>query len=763
MSNSTTRFTLVAAALRNGGGIGVNNCLPWRIPGDMTFFQKVTTWLGRGSSQPFTHNTEHGDATSPLNVVIMGRKTWDSIPARFRPLKGRLNIVLSRQSRLRDAIRSSSIHDSPAYSFPTLESALAYLQSIPHSAIFIIGGAQLYANCITHHQCERILLTAVDPPNPIECDAFFPEIPSDLFRLASGREFANVVGQEYPDGIRAENGYGYEFQMWVRRDDERQRTARAPSELPVDLATCSSDRAHGRTSRHPFPDPSVSAITPASQTPHGASYSLSNSHPLLSLQIDPSLVWHPSDMSVPSTILPNDLLLLGGANAPPEGAYTPLFTPEKSEQSFRTARSSAGKSGIPSPSGSDHRREESTPWEGFNSTLGSTPSERAARSDSSRRDHDGDRTVTCESNSVYDSLMMRVQEVLMLEDQESADEEVVVDPETSLLQKVHEILQGGEGVTIVGMREGAVAQRRSNQQPIALDVSGHRDHSARRDNDQGDEQQDDFPHSDPLPGQTNIDFSLADGTMAMSDVAAAVHAKTTVRSRQPTRYGEWNALRELGGTRRDVGGRPVVGGLAGAPPPPVRGTVRERPVDPSIWVPRIEYESFVSNGGEDSVAEHELAPILAKYAAITAAGRRQPSLYQHSKQVLHQNHVGQRSAGPAGQFPPHEIHRPTSLSSDEEDYDSYTAPPSAINLTNMDSTTFADQLSLASMEYMKRYGLAGAGGSGAQSEKLGKEAAGTNASVQRLRSVQREQLSKVLDVERIRRLPKLGMPGPRRG
>lgn len=93
-------LTLIVAALSNGG-IGQNGSLPWRIPGDMRYFQLVTSFMGRRPGSAYPLPADQAGSTSdlaPLNVVIMGRKTWDSIPPKFRPLKDRLNVVLSRNN-----------------------------------------------------------------------------------------------------------------------------------------------------------------------------------------------------------------------------------------------------------------------------------------------------------------------------------------------------------------------------------------------------------------------------------------------------------------------------------------------------------------------------------------------------------------------------------------------------------------------------------------------------------------------------------------
>ena len=84
MSNDPTvmKFTVIVAATLNNG-IGAGSKLPWRLPLEMSYFAKTTT----GKAQP-------------MNAVVMGRKTWDSIPEKFRPLKDRINVVISRQKEL---------------------------------------------------------------------------------------------------------------------------------------------------------------------------------------------------------------------------------------------------------------------------------------------------------------------------------------------------------------------------------------------------------------------------------------------------------------------------------------------------------------------------------------------------------------------------------------------------------------------------------------------------------------------------------------
>ncbi len=82
-------LNLIVATAKEHQGIGINGQLPWRLSKDMKFFQKATTTLKIGN------RSGNQDVS---NVVIMGRRTWESIPAKFRPLPNRTNVVLSRNT-----------------------------------------------------------------------------------------------------------------------------------------------------------------------------------------------------------------------------------------------------------------------------------------------------------------------------------------------------------------------------------------------------------------------------------------------------------------------------------------------------------------------------------------------------------------------------------------------------------------------------------------------------------------------------------------
>eukprot|EP01043_Picozoa_sp_COSAG02_P013258 COSAG02_NODE_527_length_20704_cov_120.745462_10_plen_104_part_00 len=74
-------LSVIVAASRGSWGIGKDGGIPWQLPGDMAHFRKVTLETVDPERQ---------------NAVVMGRRTWESIPPKFRPLAGRINIVLTR-------------------------------------------------------------------------------------------------------------------------------------------------------------------------------------------------------------------------------------------------------------------------------------------------------------------------------------------------------------------------------------------------------------------------------------------------------------------------------------------------------------------------------------------------------------------------------------------------------------------------------------------------------------------------------------------
>lgn len=147
----------------------------------------------------------------------MGRKTWDSIPDKFRPLKNRLNIVITRS-----AASAPATTQPPDVSQPirvsSLEQALHFAQAQPLvGRVFVIGGAQIYDAALKLPAAGRVLLTSIQ--RDFECDTFFQKIDGDgRWRRASVGEHASWTGEknEVVEAEHEEAGTRYEFQMWER-------------------------------------------------------------------------------------------------------------------------------------------------------------------------------------------------------------------------------------------------------------------------------------------------------------------------------------------------------------------------------------------------------------------------------------------------------------------------------------------------------------------------------------------------------------------
>lgn len=154
----------------------------------------------------------------------MGRKTWESIPPKFRPLKDRLNIVISRSHPDTYPPDTATTTTPEAIRLSSLEAVVKYLgeTSSSHSSskVFIIGGGEIYAAALQLREARRVLLTSV--LTDFECDTFFPDItaPGSGWERQSKEAHDAWVGEDVPAGEQEEGPEGtrYEFQMWERKD-----------------------------------------------------------------------------------------------------------------------------------------------------------------------------------------------------------------------------------------------------------------------------------------------------------------------------------------------------------------------------------------------------------------------------------------------------------------------------------------------------------------------------------------------------------------
>lgn len=148
------KLHLIFARAANGV-IGNHNTLPWHLPEDLAHFKRTT--LGC--------------------PVIMGRKTWDSLPPRFRPLPGRLNVVVTRQAnwQAEGAVRAQSL-------------AEAMTLCPANSDAWVIGGAEMYAQALP--LASTAVVTEIDAT--FDGDAFAPQLGPDWTETARERQVSST-------------------------------------------------------------------------------------------------------------------------------------------------------------------------------------------------------------------------------------------------------------------------------------------------------------------------------------------------------------------------------------------------------------------------------------------------------------------------------------------------------------------------------------------------------------------------------------------
>jgi dihydrofolate reductase len=184
-------FEIIVAVDENNA-IGRAGEIPWYIPEDLRRFKDMTMKTSKGK----------------YNAVIMGRKTYLSIPQKFRPLAGRLNIVLSQQKEISTELRDVKVMGS-------LDAALNHAWSNPEvDRVFIIGGETIYAEAIKSQSCKCIHLTRVYRKHS-NCDAFFPSIPSDFYDATIA-----ITSSEWNNSLRSTKNDStllYEFKYYARK------------------------------------------------------------------------------------------------------------------------------------------------------------------------------------------------------------------------------------------------------------------------------------------------------------------------------------------------------------------------------------------------------------------------------------------------------------------------------------------------------------------------------------------------------------------
>lgn len=163
---------LIVAVAKPNNGIGKDNDLLWHLPADMKFFRSSTTGY----------------------PVITGRKNYESIPEKFRPLPNRQNIIVTRQD----------LSFEGADVVKSIEEAIKIAKTYNTEKAFIIGGGQIYEQCLAQDLIDKMIITWVDAQ--LEADVFFPKFDETKWSISKSEAH----------NLDEKNAYGYTFTEYVK-------------------------------------------------------------------------------------------------------------------------------------------------------------------------------------------------------------------------------------------------------------------------------------------------------------------------------------------------------------------------------------------------------------------------------------------------------------------------------------------------------------------------------------------------------------------
>lgn len=210
MNEKVFKINAIVAMCNSNYGIGLNGTLPWRLPKDLKFFAQVTK---------FTKDK------TKSNAVIIGRKTWHSLPTISRPLPNRVNIIISNTITSKSELMANQkanlddIHICKSYS----DAIDLISKELSHRIenVYVIGGSQLYQSAFEYKNFNRLYLTRVY--SDIKCDTFlqpknFLQSFQKVTEIDKLNEDENLNGFEI-DTVQREGEIEYCFEIYERTND----------------------------------------------------------------------------------------------------------------------------------------------------------------------------------------------------------------------------------------------------------------------------------------------------------------------------------------------------------------------------------------------------------------------------------------------------------------------------------------------------------------------------------------------------------------
>lgn len=182
------KIDLIACINSRSYGIGYKGNLLYKLGEDLRHFKDITTSKGIK------------DDGNIEDVVIMGRKTWESLPVTSQPLKGRINAIITSDLSL----STPDVND--VMTFTSMESAIALFENISDKVynIHIIGGGKIYEEAIGKGIPEFLYLTEVEDGNCQNCDTFFPNFNDRYIEITD-------------EGMRDNGTYVYTFKTYAKK------------------------------------------------------------------------------------------------------------------------------------------------------------------------------------------------------------------------------------------------------------------------------------------------------------------------------------------------------------------------------------------------------------------------------------------------------------------------------------------------------------------------------------------------------------------
>lgn len=213
MTSEKPTISIIVAALKPSYGIGNKGKLPWRLRKEMAYFKRVTL-----------------RTTHTQNAVIMGRKTWESIPVKFRPLPDRLNIVLSR-SFTNEEQENGVIHAN------SIGRCVELIKEKNLLKVFIIGGSEIYHAFLREKGLVDYLLITeieqdvknaegkdkegetkdeVEEVKEVEMDTFL-KFDTNEWVMGSQEELKEYTGETEIETNVKEGDFTYNYTIWKRK------------------------------------------------------------------------------------------------------------------------------------------------------------------------------------------------------------------------------------------------------------------------------------------------------------------------------------------------------------------------------------------------------------------------------------------------------------------------------------------------------------------------------------------------------------------